>query len=277
MQLKQIIGCSIVLLAALTGAEVWAAQPVNWGLGFQPAATPVMEQTKDFHFLLLWIISGICLVVLGLLLYVMVRFNAKANPEPRKFSHNTTVEVIWTIVPMMILVVIAIPSFRLLYTQDEIPEADMTIKVTGNQWNWGYEYPDHGGFEFVAKMLTDEEADERTLPRKLATDENVVVPAGATVRLHVTASDVLHSWTIPAFGVKMDAVTGRLNETWFRVDKPGVYYGQCSEICGVQHAYMPIAVEVVSEEEFQAWVDQKRGVAGLEPMFEDAIQVADAQ
>jgi cytochrome c oxidase subunit 2 len=194
------------------------------------------------------------LVVLGLMVFVMLRFNAKANPEPSKTTHNTLVEVVWTVVPILILVIIAIPSFRLLYYQRVLPEADMTIKATGYQWYWGYEYPDHGGFAFDSLMLNDDERGDQ--PRLLATDTAMVVPVNTTVRVVVTGADVLHSWAMPAFGVKMDAVPGRLNETWFRAVKTGTYYGQCSELCGIRHAFMPIRVEVVEPDAFASWVSE---------------------
>jgi len=244
-------------------------------MDLQPAASPLMEQVRDFHGLLLTIITLIVLIVFALLVWVMVKYNSKANPEPRRFSHNTMVEVVWTVIPIFILLIIAVPSFRLLYSADRTPEADLTIKAVGYQWYWGHEYPDYGVPEVYSYMLSDEEAAAQGLPRTLAVDENVVVPVGKTVRIITTADDVIHAWTIPAFGVKVDAIPGRLNETWFRADKEGVYYGQCSELCGINHSYMPIAVEAVSEQEFQAWVDEQRGLAGLEPMF-DTVQVAEA-
>ncbi len=219
------------------------------------AATPVMESVVEFHTLVMWIISAIVLVVLALLLWVMVRYNKRANPVPSKTSHNTLIEIIWTAVPVLILVVIAIPSFRLLYLQDVVPEADLTIKATGYQWYWGYEYPDQGIGEFFANMIPDEEIDPaQGQLRLLSTDYQIVVPVDATVRLNVTAADVIHSWTIPEFGIKMDAIPGRLNETWFRAEQTGVYYGQCSELCGLRHAFMPIEVHVVPQDVFDAWV-----------------------
>ena len=248
------------LFALATGAAsaTIVGAPVDGQLGLQPAATPVKEQIDRFHTLLLWIITAISVFVLALLVWVMVRYNERANKEPEKFSHNTLVEVVWTVVPVLILVVIAVPSFRLLYYQDTIPEADFTIKTTGNQWNWTYEYPDHGGFEWVANMVADEDIGSADWPqeRNLSTDLPVVVPAGATVRVEVTASDVIHNWAVPAFGIKMDAIPGRLNETWFEVgeDDIGIYFGQCSELCGLRHAFMPIEVHVVPQEVFDAWV-----------------------
>lgn len=259
MRMKLIAGA--VLAAAMTGAAsaTIVGAPVDGGLGLQQAATPVMENIVAFHNLLLWIITAICLLVLGLIGWIALRYRAKASPEPKKFSHNTLIEIIWTAVPVLILIVIAVPSFRLLYFQDVIPEADFTIKVTGNQWNWTYEYPDHGGFEFVSNLLEDGEINSENWDqlRLLSTDVPVVVPSGATVRVQVTASDVIHSWAMPAFGVKMDGIPGRLNETWFMVPEgnEGIYFGQCSEICGIRHAFMPIEVHVVPEEVFTAWTE----------------------
>ncbi|MEM8988423.1 MAG: cytochrome c oxidase subunit II [Pseudomonadota bacterium] len=274
--MRAILTAYATLTLALSAPSAFASEPRDGQLGFQDAATPVMERVIDFHNLLLPIITLISLFVLALLLIVIFKYNRKANPEPQKFSHNTMVEVVWTVVPVLILIVIAIPSFRLLFLTDQVPEADMTIKATGYQWYWGYNYPDHGNFEFVSNMLTDEEAAAAGEPRLLAVDNRIVAPAGATVRVLTTAADVIHAWTIPAFGVKIDAIPGRLNETWFKVDEPGVYYGQCSEICGVKHAFMPIAVEVVPQADFEAWVDGQRALAGLEPMYEE-IKVAEAQ
>jgi cytochrome c oxidase subunit II len=235
--------------------------PTDGDLGFQPSATPIMDQIYSFHTLLLIIIFGISLFVLALLVWAMWRYSHKRHPEPKKFSHNMTVEVLWTVVPILILVIIAVPSFRLLYDQDVIPEADFTIKTTGNQWNWTYEYPDHGGFEFVSSMVEDEFLGEHPFVahRNLTTDVPVVVPVNAVVRMQVTASDVIHSWTIPSFGIKMDGIPGRLNETWFQATREGIFYGQCSEICGIRHAFMPIEVHVVPQEIFDTWVVAAQG------------------
>jgi cytochrome c oxidase subunit 2 len=238
-------------LGLLSGTAL-ASQPKPWQLGFQDAASDNMAQITNFNDFLLILMTAITLVVLGLMVFVMLRFNAKANPEPSKTTHNTFIEVAWTVVPILILVIIAIPSFRLLYYQRVLPEADMTIKATGYQWYWGYEYPDHGGFAFDSLMLNDDERGDQ--PRLLATDTAMVVPVNTTVRVIVTGADVLHSWAMPAFGVKMDAVPGRLNETWFRAEKTGTYYGQCSELCGIRHAFMPIRVEVVEPDAFASWV-----------------------
>ena len=249
----RLVGLSFVSVGLFSGTAL-ASQPKPWQLGFQDAATNNMTQITTFNDFLLILMTAITLVVLGLMVFVMLRFNAKANPEPSKTTHNTLVEVVWTVVPILILVIIAIPSFRLLYYQRVLPEADMTIKATGYQWYWGYEYPDHGGFAFDSLMLNDDERGDQ--PRLLATDTAMVVPVNTTVRVVVTGADVLHSWAMPAFGVKMDAVPGRLNETWFRAEKTGTYYGQCSELCGIRHAFMPIRVEVVEPDAFASWVSE---------------------
>ena len=254
-------------IAALIGMVVLAGsasaaglgQPDPWQMGLQQSASPIMERIASLHDALLWLITAISLFVLALLVYVAVKFNAKANPEPSKTTHNTAIEVAWTVIPVIILLAIAIPSFRLLYFQRDIPEADMTIKAIGNQWYWSYEYPDHNDVSFDSLMLEGEDLEERRkidpgAPRLLAVDNDVVVPVGKTVRVIVTASDVIHNFAVPSFGTKMDGIPGRLNETWFKVDKEGVYYGQCSELCGIKHAYMPIAVRVVSQAKFDAWV-----------------------
>jgi cytochrome c oxidase subunit 2 len=205
------------------------------------------------------IITIISIFVLALLIWVVFRYRAAANPEPSRTSHNTFIEVIWTLVPVLILVAIAVPSIQLLAKQYAPPKADLTVKVIGNQWYWTYQYPDNGDFELVSNMLPDDEAKKRGEPRLLAVDERLVVPAGKVVKLIVTSADVIHSFAVPAFWTKMDAVPGRLNETWFKVDRPGVYYGQCSELCGARHGYMPIAVEVVPPAQFAAWVASKGG------------------
>jgi len=251
----RLVGLIFISLGLFSGTAM-ASQPKPWQLGFQDAATNNMAQITTFNDFLLILMTAITLVVLGLMVFVMLRFNAKANPEPSKTTHNTLVEVVWTVVPILILVIIAIPSFRLLYYQRVLPEADMTIKATGYQWYWGYEYPDHGGFAFDSLMLNDDERGDQ--PRLLATDTAMVVPVDTTVRVVVTGADVLHSWAMPAFGVKMDAVPGRLNETWFRAEKTGTYYGQCSELCGIRHAFMPIRVEVVEPDAFASWVSEAR-------------------
>jgi cytochrome c oxidase subunit II len=229
-------------------------------MSFQDQVTPIGEEAAWFHNqILLPLIAAISLLVLVLLLWVVVRYRRAANPVPSRTSHNTLIEIVWTLVPVLILVAIAVPSIQLLANQYSPPAADLTVKVTGNQWYWTYSYPDHGDFEIVSNALSDEDAKARGEPRQLAVDERMVVPAGATVKVIVTAADVIHSWGVPAFWVKMDAVPGRLNETWFKTDKPGVYYGVCYELCGARHGYMPIAVEVVPPAQFAAWVASKGG------------------
>jgi len=257
---------SAILVDAVVNTDAHAAGVDRWQLGFQEAVTPVMRLINDFHNLLLVITFAIAILVFALLIYCLIRFNAKANPVPSATTHNTLIEILWTIVPIIILMVIAVPSIKLLYLQREIPKADFTIKAIGNQWNWTYEYPDHGGFSFTSFMVEDKNL-KQGQPRLLAVDNNVVVPVGKTIRVIVTASDVIHDWAIPAFGIKMDGVPGRLNETWFKVEKPGIYYGQCSELCGEKHSFMPIAVEVVSEQKFNEWVAQakKKFAANPEP------------
>jgi cytochrome c oxidase subunit 2 len=242
-------------MAMLPGAH--ADRPRPWQTGFQDSASPIMAQINDFHNMMLVIITVIALFVLGLLVYVMVRFRAGRNPTPSKTTHNTVIEVIWTAAPVIILVIIAIPSFKLLYAQKVIPEAEMTIKAIGQQWYWTYEYPDHGDFAFDALMIADEDLEDGQL-RLLETDNRVVLPVETNIRVLVTAGDVLHSWAVPAFGVKIDSIPGRITETWVRIEHEGVYYGQCSELCGVNHGFMPITVEAVSKEAFVEWVEKAK-------------------
>ncbi len=250
--------------AATPAAPPQTAPTVDIGqpdgrMGLPDQVTPIGTEAAWFHdWILFPVIAIISIFVLALLLYVMVRFRRGANPTPSRNSHNTTLEVVWTLVPVLILVVIAVPSIRLLANQYSPPPADLTLKVTGNQWNWSYEYPDHG-IEFTANMLPDDQARARGEPRQLATDNRVVVPVGAVVKVLVTSADVIHSWGVPAFWVKMDAVPGRINETWFRAEREGVYYGVCYELCGARHGYMPITVEVVSRERFAQWVASRGG------------------
>jgi cytochrome c oxidase subunit II len=244
-------------------------------MNFQDQVTPIGEEAAWFHnVILLPLITAISLLVLVLMLWVVVRYRRAANPVPSRTSHNTLIEIVWTLVPVLILVAIAVPSIRLLAHQYSPPKADLTIKVTGNQWYWTYSYPDNGDFEIVSNALSDEDAKARGEPRQLAVDERMVVPAGATVKLIVTAADVIHSWGVPAFWVKMDAVPGRLNETWFKTDRPGLYYGVCYELCGARHGYMPIAVEVLPPAQFAAWVASKGGTmpGAAPPTSPDATQ-----
>jgi cytochrome c oxidase subunit 2 len=216
-----------------------------------------MDRIVWFHNLLLWIITAIAAFVLLLLIIIMVRFNARANPTPSRTTHNTMLEVAWTVVPVFILILIFIPSIRLLLLQLDLPPADLTIKATGKQWYWTYNYPDNGKFEFDSLMLKEGERKEGQ-PRLLAVDNDMVVPVNKTVRVITTGSDVIHAFAVPSFGIKIDAIPGRLNETWFKATREGVYYGQCSELCGKDHAYMPITVRVVSEQAFAAWVEDAK-------------------
>jgi cytochrome c oxidase subunit 2 len=246
--------CALIGLAVGSG-EAGAAQPEPWQLGFQPAASPVMAQLDSLHDLLLWIITLVSIFVLGLLVYACLRFRASRSASPSRRTHHTLLEIAWTALPVLILVVIAIPSFKLLYFMDRVQEPEMTIKAVGHQWYWSYEYPDDGEFTFDAYLVADEDLQEGQ-PRLLATDNAVVLPVETDIRVLITATDVLHAWAVPAFGVKTDAVPGRVNETWVRIDEPGIYYGQCSELCGDFHGFMPIMVRAVSKEEFEAWTQQ---------------------
>ncbi|MCB1412003.1 MAG: cytochrome c oxidase subunit II [Xanthobacteraceae bacterium] len=246
-----VLGLAIIGAVLAIGGHAYAevGQPSPWEMTMQPSASPVMDDIEWFHGFLLWIITAITLFVTALLITVMVKFNAKANPTPSKTTHNTLIEVVWTIVPVLILVGIAIPSFRLLFYQVDVPKADLTVKATGKQWYWTYSYPDNGKFEFDSLMAQDKK------PRLLAVDNEMVVPVNKIVRVQTTGADVIHAFAVPAFGIKIDAVPGRLNETWFKATKTGMFYGQCSELCGKDHAFMPIAVRVVSDQEFAAWVE----------------------
>jgi cytochrome c oxidase subunit II len=249
------------LLSALA-CGVAAAQtvvgPVDGHIDLQPAATEVAADIHKFHTLLLWIITPITLFVLALLLYVVVRFNKSANPTPKKFTHNLTVEVVWTVVPVIILVFISLFSFPILFKQERIPEAQLTIKATGNAWRWDYSYPDQG-VDITSLPLSEEDAKKQNRPFRMAVDEPMYVPAGVTVRMQVTSNDVIHAFSVPSFGIKEDAVPGRLNETWFNVPKEGIYYGFCQELCGTLHGFMPIEVRVVSQAEFDRWITAKGG------------------
>lgn len=235
--------------------------PKEWQLNLQTPASPMAQMMYDFHTELFWIMTIITLFVLALLLICIFRFNEKANPVPSKTTHNSVLEVVWTVLPIVILVVIAIPSYRLLFFADRTTEAEMTMKIIGNQWFWSYEYPDQE-ISFDSIPRPDNEIDTaKGEHRLLEVDKHVVLPVGTNIRLLFTATDVLHAWTIPAFGVKLDSVPGRINETWVRIDKEGRYYGQCSELCGVNHSFMPIVVDAVSKEKFQAWVSKEKQAA----------------
>jgi cytochrome c oxidase subunit 2 len=250
---------SLMALGATAGAQdgQMVGAPRPWEVGLQPAATPVMEDIHNFHAVVLPIVTVIALFVLVLLLVVIFRYNARANPVASQLTHHTGLEIAWTVVPILILVFIAVPSFRLLYFQQTIPQADMTIKATGSQWYWSYEYPDQGGISFDANMIPEDQI-KPGQPRLLAVDNEVVVPVNKVVRVQVTGADVIHSFAMPSFGIKIDAIPGRLNETWFKATREGVFYGQCSELCGTKHAYMPIAIRVVSDADFQSWVSSKK-------------------
>lgn len=261
-----VAGMSISASPALAGT----GQPAPWQIGMQGSVTDIADGIHAFHDGVNIVIFAVAIFVLLLLAYVVFRFNENANPTPSRTTHHTGLEVAWTIIPVFILVGIAIPSFKLLFAQYTYPKADVTLKVTGNQWNWTYQYPDHGGFNFTSIMLNDGERAERvkkgiSAPRLLAVDNEVIVPVGKVVHVLITASDVIHNWTVPSFGSKVDAVPGRTTATWFKARQEGIYYGQCSELCGKDHAFMPIAVRVVKPEIFDQWTalmkDRKRGPA----------------
>ncbi len=268
----------LAILTAVVG--VWfaptrsaLAQATPWQTGFQEAASPVMERIESFNTLLLPLISAIVVFVLGLLLYTAWRFSEKRNPTPSKTTHNTVIEVLWTVIPVIILVIIAVPSFKLLYYADRVENADMTIKAIGSQWYWSYEYPDDGNFTFDSIMVPDDEIGPGQL-RLLDTDNPVVLPVDTNIRLLITATDVLHNFAMPAFGIKLDAVPGQVNETWVRITREGTFYGQCSELCGLGHSYMPIMVKAVSKEAYAQWVEQaKEEFAQLDEPVEPAPAV----
>ena len=255
------LAATLALVAATpTWAQALMGQPTPGGIDLQPAASPLKADAIWFHnAILLPMCIIISLLVLGLLAWCVIKYNKKSNPTPARWSHNTLVEVVWTVLPVMVLVGISLFSFRLLFAYHDMPEPDLTIKATGNQWNWAYEYPDQGVSEYVSNMLPEDEARARNVPYLLAADEPLVVPVGQTVRVLVTASDVIHSFALPAFGLKTDAIPGRVNETWFKADRTGIFYGQCSELCGTDHAFMPIQINVVTQAEFAAWVVSRGG------------------
>ena len=251
------------LLASAGSALAGVGQPSPWQLGLQDAASPVMVDIVWFHDFLLWIISAIVLFVLVLLAIIVLRFNARANPTPSRTTHNSFLEVAWTIVPVIILVAIAVPSFRLLFLEVDNPKPDLTVKATGKQWFWSYSYPDNGDFEFDSLLVADKDL-KPGQPRLLTVDNDLVVPVNKVVHVLVTGADVIHSFAVPSFGIKIDAVPGRLNDTWFKATSEGLYHGQCSELCGKDHAFMPITVKVVSEAEFNDWVAKEKKSAGLD-------------
>jgi cytochrome c oxidase subunit 2 len=250
----------VIGIAAIT-AVAGAAEPKPWQLGFQPPATPVKDRLSAFHDELLIIITLITVFVLGLLVYVIWRFNQQRNPVPSRTSHNTVIEMLWTVVPVLILVIIAIPSFKLMYYMDRVPNPEMTIKVTGHQWYWSYEYPDQSGLAFDSNIIPDDQL-KPGQKRLLDVDNPLVVPEDTIIRVLVTGTDVIHSWFVPSFGVQEYAIVGRLNESWMKIEHAGTYYGQCNQICGVNHAFMPIKVEAISKDAFQHWlVDAKKKFA----------------
>ncbi len=256
--LKRMIEFVVTAVTVFAGDVALAAtgQPEPWQLGLQQAATPVMHNIIWFHNFLLWIITAIALFVLALLVIVVVKFNARSNPVPSRTTHNTTIEVIWTVVPVLILVAIAVPSFRLLFYQLNTPKADVTVKATGKQWFWSYSYPD-SKFEFDSLMVQANDL-KPGQPRLLTVDNEMVVPVNKVVKVLTTGADVIHSFAIPSFGIKIDAIPGRINETWFKAEREGMYYGQCSELCGKDHAFMPIAIRVVSDRDYTAWLEQAK-------------------
>ena len=251
---RHLLGLAVAGLTLATGGAAFAelGQPAPWEWTLQQSGSPVMDNIVWFHNFLFVLITLITLFVLALLVIVVVKFNAKANPVPSRTTHNTLIEVAWTLVPVLILVGISVPSFRLLFLQLDLPKADLTVKATGKQWYWSYAYPDNGKFEFDSLMAQDKQ------PRLLGVDNEMVVPVGKVIRVQTTGADVIHSFAVPAFGIKIDAIPGRLNETWFKAEKTGMYYGQCSELCGKDHAFMPIAVRVVTDQEFVAWVEDAK-------------------
>ena len=271
---RRLLGFAVVGAALVTaGGTAWAemGQPAPWEYKLQGSATQVMDDITSFHNWLLITITLITLFVLALLAIIAVKFNAKANPVPSRTTHNTLIEVAWTLIPVLILVAIAIPSFKLLFEELDIPKADLTIKATGKQWYWSYAYPDNGKFEFDSLMAQDKQ------PRLLGVDNELVVPVDKVVRVQVTGADVIHSFAVPAFGIKIDAIPGRLNETWFKATKTGMFYGQCSELCGRDHAFMPIAVRVVSDQEFSEWVEAAKKKFASNPATSFASVGAAAQ
>lgn len=248
---------TLAAVFTLFAAPAFASSGIApYQLGFQESVSPVADRIHEFHNMLLWIISGITLFVLVLLVVVMARFNERANPRPSTTTHNVPLEVVWTVVPVLILIIVAVPSLKLLYFTDRVENAELVVKVTGNQWNWDFEYPDHGELSYKSIMIAEKDIDtSKGQHRLLSADYPMVIPVDTTVQFIITASDVLHSFAVPAFGIKVDAVPGRLNETWAKVTRTGTYYGQCSELCGKDHAFMPIEIRVVPKEDFTAWIE----------------------
>jgi cytochrome c oxidase subunit 2 len=277
--LKRLTALAVTIGALLVGVgAAWAAlgHPTPWQFGFQESATPVMDNIVSFHNFLLVVVTLITVFVLALLLVIIVRFNARANPVPSRTTHNTLLEVAWTLVPVVILVTIAIPSFKLLFYQLNTPEADLTVKATGKQWYWTYSYPDNGKFEFDSIVVRDETKLRPDQPRLLGVDNEMVVPVNKTVRVLTTGAEVIHAFAVPSFGIKVDAIPGRINETWFKATKEGIYYGQCSELCGKDHAFMPIAVRVVNDDTFNAWIEDSKKKYARDEHAPTDVAAADA-
>jgi cytochrome c oxidase subunit II len=272
---RRLLGWAVAGTAAFgacgTTAFAELGQPAPWEYKLQQSGSPVMDNITWFHNFLLVLITIITLFVLALLVIVVVKFNARANPVPSRTTHNTLIEVAWTLIPVLILVGIAVPSFRLMFQELDIPKADLTVKATGKQWYWSYAYPDNGKFEFDSLLAQDKK------PRLLAVDNEMVVPVNKVIRVQTIGADVIHSFAVPSFGIKIDAIPGRLNETWFKAEKTGMYYGQCSQLCGKDHAFMPIAVRVVTDQEFAAWVEVAKKKFAANPGSEFASAGAAAQ
>jgi cytochrome c oxidase subunit 2 len=270
---KRVLGILGVLAIAVLGvvssvqAQPIVGVPHDWQMNFPPSYTPLMDKVESLNDLLLVIITLISLFVLVLLIYAMWRFHASRNPVATTTTHNTVIEIAWTVIPILILVIIAIPSFRLLYYGDKVADPAFTVKVVGHQWYWSYEYPDQGNFSVDSRILAEADRIKQkpNVPRMMATDEEMVIPKGTNIRIIGTAADSMHGWTVPGFGIKKTVIPGRLNEGWINVRDEGYYFGQCSQICGNSHSYMPIAVRVVSKPEFDKWVEQKKKAAGLAP------------
>ncbi|HEX2526121.1 MAG TPA: cytochrome c oxidase subunit II [Geminicoccus sp.] len=279
MRALPVLAMALVMLLAGGIFAAYGAQPEPWQMNLQPPASPVDDRMHAFHNLLLVIITAISVFVLALLLYTCWRFAEKRNEIPSRRSHHTVLEIVWTAVPVLILVIIAIPSFRLLYYVDVVPPTEMTLKVVGHQWYWSYEYPDHGNFSFDANMVQEGDL-QPGQPRLLQTDNLVVLPVETSIKVQITAADVIHSWGVPSMGFTRDAVPGRLNETWIRIEKPGMYYGQCRELCGDLHAFMPVSIKAVPKEEFLAWTEaakQQFASAGGNAVVADAASVVAPQ
>lgn len=259
-KLSSLLFISFFALVLFILPSLGHAEPRAWEINFQEAATPVAERLHDFHGFLLYIITGIVVFVLGLLLFVILRFNAKANPVPSTTTHHVLLEIVWTVVPVVILALVAVKSIPLLYYADRTETPEMTLKVTGYQWYWGYEYPDNGGISFTSNLIKDADIDaSKGQVRLLSTDNPVVLPVDTDIQILVTGADVIHSFAVPSFGIKIDAIPGRTNETWVRITKPGVYYGQCDQLCGNNHGFMPVEVIAMSKEDFAAWVIKQNG------------------